>query len=148
MQVRYETADFGDEPASMDAAEAGRPPSEDYHIYGTVFLEHPGQPELAIYDDLLFLVPSLCATAPEALESSGDAEVSLVDWPNVYRLRTTGDEVHVTGQQGEDARYPRAELIASLRDCGTRFSEFLGSVAATHPRFGAKARSLRNLLGA
>ncbi len=147
MRAEFTTADFGDEAASVAAAEAARPLGEEYHLFGTVVLEHPGQPRLAIYDDLPFLVPDLCAEAPSALERTGEAEVSLIDWPNTFRLQAVGKEVHLTGERGEDARYPRAELIAALRGCATRFADFLEVVAAFHPQFATKARELRAALG-
>lgn len=148
MNVRFTTADFGDEAASVAAAQAGQAPEEESYVFGQVVLEHQGQPELAWYDDLSFLVPRLCVAAPAALEREGTAQARLIDWPNTIYLAAEGDAVHLTGDNGEDASYPRTELLAALRACATRFADFLAVLAVHNPAFQARERDLRAALEA
>lgn len=143
MDVRFSTADFGDESASLAAAESGVPLQEQYHVFGTVVLEQPGQDPLSIYDDLPFLVLELCVRVPAALAESGEAQVRLIEWPNSFKLEAKGNVVHVTGERGESASFPEAELLPALRDCGRRFAGFLESVAQAAPQFEERAQLLR-----
>lgn len=146
MNVVFTTSDFGDEAASDEAAREGRPLSEEYHLYGQVVITHPGQDKLEIYDDLPFLVQSLCAEAPETLRRSGLAEVRLVDWPNTLTLRREGDSILLNGEAGEAARYPAEELLTALRDCARRFAAFLDRVAQTAPQFQKRSEWLQAAL--
>ena len=143
MEVHFTTADFGDETASLAAAETGQALSEELHIFGNVVLDHPGQKTLSIYDDLPFLIQALCVQAPAALRQSGEAEVRLVDWPNRLTLRIENEDVHVTGERGEDARYPREVFLLALRSCGERFATFLEHIAQFAPEFQERVEWLR-----
>ncbi|MDR3515047.1 MAG: hypothetical protein P4M00_04465 [Azospirillaceae bacterium] len=146
MQVYFTTSDFGDEAASRAAAEMAQPPTEKYHLYGTVVLEHTGQPRLSIYDDLPFLVPALCVEAATALEQTGVATANTIDWPGTIRLTATGDTVDAQVTEGGSATFPCVETIAALRGCAARFAEFLDIFGEFHPQFAAKAAELRAVL--
>lgn len=146
MQATFTTSDFGDEAASAAAAGGSPKLAEEAHLYGDVVLEHPGQERLALYDDLPFLVLALCAEAPREVERTGAATASLIDWPNMLSLVTEGDEIHLTGEHGEDARYPRAEMLAALRGCAGRFVDFLKTLSEHHPQFAYKAEQIRSAL--
>jgi hypothetical protein len=148
MNVHFTTTDFGDEAASLAAAEAGRPLAEEAHILGNIVLEHAGQKTLSIYDDLPFLVQALCVQTPAALRQSGQAEVRLVEWPNRLTLRIEGEDIHITGEQGENARYPRAAFLSALHDCGGRFATFLEHIAEFAPDFEQRAEWLRAAIAA
>ena len=62
-EVLFRTDDFGDEAESLAAAAAAAAPEEPEYLWGSVVLRHPGQPELAIPDDLALLGLALCADA-------------------------------------------------------------------------------------
>jgi hypothetical protein len=139
MNIVFTTDDFGDEAASLEAAALGRPLADEYHIYGFVVIEHPGEATLRLYDDLPFLVQSLCAQAPKALRRSGSTEVRFVDAPNTLTLRREGDTVTLSGEMGESARYPAELLLGELRTCAERFATFLDLIVQTAPQFAKRS---------
>lgn len=142
MQVQFETDDFGDEAASVLAAADGAAPEEEYHIWGRIVLDHPGQPTVKIFDDLTTLGYTLCVDACAALEREGRAELRLVGWPGDFTFVATGSAVRVTGSQGEDATFPRQELLAAIRACGQRLAAFMNELAVTSPQFGFSGQEL------
>lgn len=143
MNVHFTTKDFGDEAASLAAAEAGRELPQEYYIFGEVILQHPGQPDIAIYDDLPFLVADLCVRVPARLLDTGQAAFHLIDSSNAFKLVRDGDQVHLQGGRGEAATYPEDELITALRGCGARFATFLEHAAELAPQFMHRVESLR-----
>lgn len=146
MRIVFTTDDFGDEAASLEAAAAGRPPAEETHLYGAVVLEPDGGPALRVYDDLPFLVQSLCAEAPAALRRDGSARVDLVDAPNTLTLTREGETVSLRGELGEAAAFPVAGLLQALPACAERFADFLDALVRTAPQFETRARWLREAL--
>ena len=142
MQVKFQTDDFGDEAASMQAAAEGGVPAETHHLWGRIFLDHPGQPTVGIYDDLSMLGLALCVDVPAEIVRDGRSELQLVGWPGVFTFAANGDSVHVTGSTGEDAIFPRAELLAGLRACGLRLAAFMNDLSVAFPGIAFSSRAL------
>lgn len=146
MQVIFRTDDFGDEAASFEAVASGKTPAEAYHLWGQVILREDGQPDVVIADDLSTLGYTLSVQAMEALTTKNRAELRLVGWPGTFLLEGDTETIRVTGSRGEDARYPRAELLSAIRACGGRIADFLRELSLLAPQFAYSARGLKAAL--
>jgi len=142
MQIKFETADFGDEAASLRAAAEGGAPAEAEHLWGRIVLDHPGQPTIVVFDDLSMLGLALCVDVPTAIAQHGRAELRLVGWPGEFTFSAQGDDVQVTGSMDEDATFPREELLAGLHACGQRLAAFMKELSVGCPQFAFSCRAL------
>ena len=148
MQVKFQSDDFGDEAASMQATAEGAAPKEADHLWGRIVLEHPGQPTVAVFDDLSMLGLALCADVPAALLRDGRAELHLVGWPGEFTFQANADAVYVTGSMGENAVFPQRELLAELHACGERLAAFMDELSVACPQFAFSGRALGESLAA
>ncbi|HWY87517.1 MAG TPA: hypothetical protein VNX28_12365 [Gemmataceae bacterium] len=142
MQARFATFDFGDEAASMQAAAEGRIPEEAYHLWGRIVLDHPGQPTVAVLDDLSMLGLALCVRVPADIVRAGRAELHLVGSPVEFTFVAKGDAVRLTGSMGEDATFPRDELLVALHACGLRLAAFMDKLSVAFPGLAFSSRAL------
>jgi hypothetical protein len=146
MDVTFKTNDFGDETASMQAAQGGGAPEEADHLWGHIILDHPGQAPVAIFDDLSMLGYALCVVSAGEMVKDGRSELRLVGWPGQFTFETKGSTVHVIGSQGEDATFPLADLLASVRACGLRLVDFMDDLSIANPQFAYSSQALRKAL--
>ncbi len=150
MQVRFELGLFREPPQSeaeaLLAVALGRPPGDGEYLPGRVRLEHSGQGEVAIDDDLQMLIVNLCARMPRMLADAGRAEVNLASYYQPYEFVDEAGTVRVLTEGAEVARYPRDELTAALRDCGRRFADFLDELSKLQPRWTGMRDVLREEL--
>jgi hypothetical protein len=121
-----------DEAAAVAALARGEPPTDPL-LMGRVHLSDTGL-DLALHDDLQFLVPSLCIRAPRRLAAQGEAKVAMASWPQHYLLRRDGETVRVLeGGKTEVARLSYQELTEALAGCAHRFTTYVGGVATLQP---------------
>jgi hypothetical protein len=146
MQVKFEIDDFGDEAASEQAAAAGAAPEEADHLWGKIILEHAGERSVSIEDDLSILGLALCAVVPTNIEAAGKAELRMVGWPGEYNFVADGDAVRVTGTLGEDATFPRQDLLMELHACGERLAACMESLSVGNPQFAFSTEALQKNL--
>jgi len=100
-------------------AERLRPDAE-----GRLAIEAPGQPVIEIEDDLSFACENLCLRGGASLLRGESWGYGYFTKAGGLRLDVGGDEVAISGDFIETARYPRQALAGALLDCGQRYLRF------------------------
>jgi hypothetical protein len=144
MDVNFTIDDFGNEAEALAAAAAGLAPEEEEYLWGTIEISHPGQPKLTLRDDLLPLAGPLFGTVVERLRRSEPVDLGLTAWPGHFAFMPSddGETVRITGPGGQDASYPRQDLLAALAACGARLLACVRALAEVSPQYGPAADAL------
>lgn len=144
MDVNFTIDDFGDEAEALAAAAAGLAPDEEDYLWGAIEISHPGQPKLTLRDDLLPLAGPLFGTVVARLRRGEPVDLGLTASSGHFAFMPApdGETVRITGPGGQDASYPRADLLAALAACGTRLVACLRALAEVSPQYGPAVEAL------
>jgi hypothetical protein len=138
-----------DEAAAQAAVAANQLPDSEYGLRGRIVLGAPGKTPVELADDLEFLVPNLCLKVPALLAAQGQATLTMASWPGSFQLLRDGEDVKLLDAGGAElGRFPQAALKAALRDCATRFTGYVGALAAQDADWAPLHRSLSERLAA
>ncbi len=144
MDVNFTIDDFGGEAEALAAVAAELVPEEEEYLWGAIEISHPGQPTLRLGDDLLPLAPPLFGTVAARLRRREPVDLGLTAWPGHFAFMPSddGDTVRITGPGGQDATYPRPDLLAALAACGARLLACVRALAEVSPQYGPAAEAL------
>jgi hypothetical protein len=104
---------------ALQAATAGK------DDYGYVTLRSDGMSDFVAADELETLVGALCFGTIAELASGKPAEVRYYTYFGGFELLPEGGQIRLMQEGVEQARYPAAELLPALVDCGERYVDYL-----------------------
>jgi hypothetical protein len=149
MDITFVLDDLGTEAEALAAITQSRLPEEDEHLWGGVVIAHPGQPTLALRDDLQAIAATLFGAVAARVRAGEAADLALASWDGLWQWRPHGaDAVQVTAPDGVQAVYPRTAMADALAACGRRLVVCLDAMGVLSPRRVYAAQALAAALDA